>query len=502
MLLVCQSGLYAVGVKSVEKPDKKLRPKLPRIDPPIRSPEERKRDFCEVYRGYDPESGMREAQRCVECKDPPPCEEACPLHNRIRDWLVLAADGKFLQAAAISRLTSNMPEICGRICPQDRLCESECIIGVKNKPVAIGAVERFINEYAFEKLGRIPGPKRAWRTGKRVAVVGAGPAGLACAEELVKRGYGVTVFEAMPHAGGLLVYGIPGFKLEKWVVERRVEYLKRLGVEFRCNTRLGPELTLDDLFNQGYEAVFIGIGAQKPKNPKIPGMDLHGVHIALSFLVRNNLGPDRLPAGQWSRDDLDGKLVTVFGGGDTAMDCLRTSVRLGAARVVCVYRRDEENMPGSRQEVKRAKEEGVEFFLYTAPVKFIGDEGGRLKKVECIRMELGEPDASGRRSPIPLDGSNFEIETDFAILAFGFDGNPVHDAGGKLKVRKDGCYETDENKMTSWPGVFAGGDAVRGPDLLVTALKDGRDATGAIDRYLSSRSEAVTCQEGSLGSYA
>ena len=502
MLGIVEGNSRSGSVMTMEKPHKKQRPKLPRIDPPIRSPEERKRDFREVYRGYDPESGMREAQRCVECKDPAPCEEACPLHNRIRDWLVLAADGKFLQAAAISRLTSNMPEICGRICPQDRLCESECIIGVKNKPVAIGAVERFINEYAFEKLGRIPGPKMAWRKDKRVAVVGAGPAGLACAEELVKRGYGVTVFEAMPHPGGLLVYGIPGFKLEKVVVERRVEYLKRLGIEFRCNTKLGSGLALEDLFGQGYEAVFVGIGAQKPKNPKIAGMDLQGVHVALPFLVRNNLGPDRLPEGQWARDDLDGKLVTVFGGGDTAMDCLRTSGRLGAARVVCVYRRDEENMPGSRQEVKRAKEEGVEFSFYTAPVKFIGEEAGCLRKVECIRMELGEPDASGRRSPIPVDGSNFEIETDFAILAFGFDGNPLEDAGGKLKVRKDGCYETDGNKMTSWPGVFAGGDTVRGPDLLVTALKDGRDAAEAIDGYLCRRTQEVTQREGSQAPYA
>jgi glutamate synthase (NADPH) small chain len=486
----------------MQKPDKKQRPKLPRIDPPTRSAEERKRDFCEVYLGYDPDSAIREAQRCVECKDPP-CEEVCPLHNRIKDWLVLAADGKLLQAAAFSRLTSNMPEICGRICPQDRLCESDCIIGVKNRPVAIGAVERFINEYAFERLGRIPGPRRAWRMGIRVAVVGAGPAGLACAEELIKRGYGVTVFEAMPHPGGLLVYGIPGFKLEKWVVERRVKYLEGLGVEFRCNTKVGSELSLDELFGQGYHAVFIGIGAQKTKNPKIPGMDCRGVHVALPFLIRNNLDPDLLPDGQWSKDDLGGKLVTVFGGGDTAMDCLRTSVRIGAARVVCVYRRDEENMPGSRQEVKRAKEEGVEFFFYTAPVRFIGDETGCLKKVECIRMELGEPDSSGRRSPIPVDGSNFEIETDFAILAFGFDGNPLDDAGGKLKVRKDGCYETDEQKMTSWPGVFAGGDTVRGPDLLVTALKDGRDAAAAIDRYLCERSEEKSSQqEGSLQHYA
>ncbi|MBI3988206.1 MAG: NAD(P)-dependent oxidoreductase [candidate division NC10 bacterium] len=467
-----------------EKLGKRERLKLPRINPPIRDPEERIADFREVYLEYDAEAAIQEASRCVECKNPP-CERACPLHNHIRDWLILTAQGKFLEAAALSQSLSNMPEVCGRICPQDRLCEEACIVGAKNQPVAIGAIERFINEYAFRELGGIPMPQVAPSTGKQVAIVGAGPAGLACAEELRKMGHSVTVFEALPTPGGLLVYGIPGFKLEKRVVERRIEYLKKLGIEFICHVKVGQDLSLQDLFDQGFHAIFLGTGAQRPKNPKLPGMEFKGVHEALPFLIRNNLDEEELPPGM-GRDDLRGRKVAVFGGGDTAMDCLRTSVRLQASKVVCVYRRDEENMPGSRQEVKRAKEEGVEFHFLTTPVRFSGDEEGHVRKVECLKMRLGEPDQSGRQSPIPIEGSHFEFEADFIILAFGFEGDPVPNEDGKLKLTKWGTYEVDEGKMTSWRGVFAGGDGVRGADLLVTALKDGRDAAVGIDRYLRS----------------
>jgi len=464
------------------KLDKRGRLKLPRIDPPIRSPQERITDFREVSLEYEAGAAIQEASRCIECKHPR-CEKACPLHNAIRDWLILTAEGRFLEAAALSHATSNMPEICGRICPQDRLCERACILGVKQQPVAIGAIERFINDYAFRAWGGIPIPLTAPPTGNRVAIVGAGPAGLACAEELRKMGHTVTIFESHPRPGGLLRYGIPSFKLEKWVVQRRIDSLQRLGIEFRCQVRVGHDLSLQDLFEQGFHAVFLATGAQKPKRPNLPGMELGGIHDALPFLIRNNLDGEEVTAGA-ARDDLRGRNVAVLGGGDTAMDCVRTAVRLGAPKVVCIYRRDEENMPGSRQEIKRAKEEGVEFLFLAMPVRFLGDAAGQVTTVECLKLTLGEPDACGRRSPLPIEGSHFEVEASVVILAFGFEADPTVDTEGQPKVTPWGTYGVDERQMTSWPGVFAGGDGVRGADLLVTALKDGRDAARAIDRHL------------------
>jgi glutamate synthase (NADPH/NADH) small chain len=461
----------------------KKKTEWPRIDPGKRPAEERVHDFREVYLELEKAAAMLEAERCIGCKNAA-CEVACPIHNHIKEWLTLTAQGKIIEAAQVSQSTSNMPEICGRICPQDRLCEGACVLGIKHDSVAIGAIERFINEYAFRE-NDLPAPVIPPPTGKKVAVVGSGPAGLACADELAKKGHKAVVYEAWPKPGGLLIYGIPGFKLEKEVVERRIQYLEKLGVEFVCNTRIGKDLSIGDLFQMGFNAVFLGTGAQEAKNPKLPGMDLDGMCEALPFLIRNNLDENYLPPGEWIRDDLRGKKVTVLGGGDTAMDCLRTSVRLGAARVVCVYRRDEENMPGSRAEVQRAREEGVEFHFYTAPVKFIGDERGHVQKIECIRMELGEPDVDGRRKPIPVPESNYEIETNFVILAFGFEGSPVPGENPeRMKLTKWNTYEVGDDKMTSWMGVFAGGDNVRGADLVVTAVKDGRDAAEAIDAYL------------------
>lgn len=466
------------------KLEKFKRMEQPRVNPVIREPGGRLRDFREVYLEYDRESAIKEASRCVECKVPP-CEKACKLNNHIRDWLVLTSEGRLLEAAALSRSTSNMPEVCGRICPQDRLCEGACILRKKHETIAIGHVERFINEYAFAELKGVPIGEMAPASGRRVAVVGAGPASLACAEELRKKGHEVTVFEVLPKLGGWLLYGIPSFKLEKWVVERRVEYLRQLGVQFVCNIKIGQDRSLQDLFDEGFDAIFLGTGAQKAKTSQLPGLGLKGVHEALPFLVRNNLAEGKLP-GRAGRDDLTAKKVAVFGGGDTAMYCLRTSVRLGAAKVICVYRRDEENMPGSRQEVKRAKEEGVTFHFLTTPVRIRGDEDGQVRKVECMHMQLGETDSSGRRSVIRIEGNPFELEADIVILAFGFQGDPVTDAEGKPKVTPWLTYGVDKNKMTSWRGIFAGGDGVRGADVIGAALRDGREAAVAIDQYVCS----------------
>ena len=456
--------------------EKRERLKLPHIPIPKRPPQERVQDFCEVTLTYSTEQAIAEASRCVECAKPP-CEKACPLHNPIKNWLVLTAEGKFLEAAHLSRTTSNMPEVCGRICPQDRLCEDVCIVGVKHPAVAIGAIEKFINEYAFTAEG-LPLPPVATPSGHRVAVAGSGPAGLACAEELVKQGHHVTVYEAAPRPGGLLRYGIPGFKLEKSVVDRRVEYLERLGVEFVCHTRVGEEVTLSELTDGGFHAVYLATGATVPKRPAMPGMELDGIEDALPFLIRNNR-EDGEP-----EDDLAGMRVVVLGGGDTAMDCLRTAKRLGAISVTCAYRRDEANMPGSRREVQAAKDEGVVFEWLRAPVRFLDNGAGGVRAIEVLQMELGEPDADGRRRPVPIEGSDFEIDADLVILAFGFDGSPVPSPDGP-KVTKWGTYEVNEDAMTTTPGIFAGGDVVRGADLVTTALADGRSAAAAIDRYLT-----------------
>jgi glutamate synthase (NADPH/NADH) small chain len=435
--------------------------------------EERVRDFCEVTLTYRPEQATAEAARCLECGKAP-CVAACPLHNPIREWLVLTAQGRFLEAAHLSRTTNPMPEICGRVCPQDRLCEGACVLGVKQEPVAIGAVERFINDYAIAQEG-LPVPPPAPLTGFRVAVVGAGPAGLACAEALVRRGHVVEVYEAHPEPGGLLRFGIPGFKLDPAVVRRRVDYLRRLGIRFVCGVRVGDDLSLDDL-RRRFDAVFLATGATTPRRPALPGIHLDGVVDALPFVTRTR------PESP-ERDDLRGRQVVVLGGGDTAMDCLRTARRLGASRVTCVYRRDEANMPGSRREVQAAREEGVEFIWLAAPVRFVDDGAGRLVAIECIRMALGEPDESGRRRPVAVVGSEFTLPADVAVLAFGFDGTPVPAPRGP-RTTAGLTYVVDADGATDIPGVFAGGDVVRGPDLVVTALADGRRAADAIDRYL------------------
>lgn len=452
-----------------------------RSSPPKRSPEERIRDFREIYGEYTEATAMAQARRCLNCPEAL-CVAGCPLHNRIPEWMLLTAEGQFLEAAALARSTSNMPEICARICPQDRLCEGACILTGKAEPVAIGAIERFLLEYAFERNAVEANP--APQNGFKVAVVGSGPGGLACADELARRGHAVTVFEMQPTLGGLLLNGIPSFKLEKEVVERRINVLRQRGVEFRTGVTVGVDITLPQLQEQ-FDAVFLGFGAQKPKPLDVPGSHLDGVLPALPFLIQKNTRtPVDLPD-----IDVQGRRVIVLGGGDTAMDCLRTAIRCGAAEVRCLYRRDESNMPGSRREFQNTLDEGARFTFLVTPIAVLGDDQGKVTGIRCLRIELGAPDATGRRRPREVPGSEHDYPADIILVAFGFDAVPFPPGSGLNAIRTDrwGGVEVDDNQMTSLPGVFAGGDLTRGPNLAVWAVRDGRKAAAGIHRYLSSR---------------
>lgn len=448
---------------------------------PKRPVAERIRDFRETYLGFDEATVREQAGRCIQC-GVPGCVQACPLSNRIPEWLALAADGAFLEAAEVSRSTSNLPEICSRVCPQSRLCEGGCVLNGKSEAVAIGAVERFINDYAFAR-GAVS-PRRAASNGGSVAVVGSGPGGLACADELARRGFAVTVFESQEIPGGLLVHGIPAFKLDKALVSRRVELLRGLGVEFRLGLRIGWDVSLAEL-RRSFDAIFLAIGAQRPRPLDVPGADLPGVGQALPFLAEWNArsGPSPGP------NPVAGRRVVVLGGGDTAMDCLRTAVRLGAADALCAYRRDLANMPGSRKDYATALEEGARFDFLVNPVAIEADGNGHAGRVRCVRMELGEPDAQGRRTPRPIPGSDYSIFADFILIAYGFDPVPFPAESDfrAIPVTRWGTFAVDGDQMTSVPGVFAGGDSVRGPSLVANAVRDGRRAAAAISRQLCGR---------------
>jgi glutamate synthase (NADPH/NADH) small chain len=450
-----------------------------RCDPPKRSASERVADFLEITSGLDEVSAREQASRCIQCPEPM-CRRGCPLANRIPEWIALTAEGHFLEAAEISNMTSNMPEVCSRICPQERLCEGSCILNGKSEPVSIGALERFINEYAIAHAGLNALPTLP--NGFRAAVLGSGPGGLACADELAKLGYTVTVFEAQSLPGGLLVNGIPAFKLEKTVVGRRIELLKKRGVEFRLGVRVGLDVTLRELLAE-FDGIFLGFGALQAKGLDIPGANLRGIYQGLPFLVQKNVpGAIDIPA-----IDVAGRRVVVLGGGDSAMDCLRTAIRCGAAEVVCLYRRDFANMPGSRKEYQSALEEGAQFNFLTNPVCILGNSEGGVAGVRAVRMELGAPDASGRRKPVTVPNSEFEQPADVVLVAYGFDPVPFP-AGSDLaqvKVNSWGAVVVDDNQMTSVPGVFAGGDLVRGPSLVVHAVRDGRKAAKAMHTYLA-----------------
>lgn len=463
--------------------DRKARAKAPSFEVATRPATERVCDFDDVVIPLDAELAMLEASRCVQCPDPAPCMQACPVHNDIPSAMWLIEHGQFLEAAKLYRQTSSMPEICGRVCPHEQLCQGSCAQGKSNQPVLTGALEAFVSDYQREHQGvsiLVGQP-----TGKRVAIVGAGPSGLACAEQLVQKGHDVTIFEAKPAPGGLLTYGIPNFKLPKEVVFARWNDLEAAGVEFVPNTYIGKDKTVDRLFEEGFEAVFVGVGTGIDAPMNVDGEDLPGVWKATEYLIRGNVDLDLLPEGMAGRPPV-GKKVAVIGGGDTASDCLRTALRMGAEEVTCLYRRTEKEMPGGKKDRQLAREEGAHYEFLTQPVRFIAGDDGNLAQIECIRMRLGEPDKSGRRRPVPIEGTNFMVEADIAILALGYWPDEVI---GKttlnLETHKWGLIVIDRaTGATSRPGVYAGGDAVTGPDLVVTAVSAGRRAASAIDTYL------------------
>ena len=464
--------------------DRKSRANMPFHDLDLRPPVERICDFGDVVIDFSAERAMVEAARCIHCPDPAPCHVACPTHNDIPSAMWLIEQGRFSDAADLYHQTSSLPEICGRVCPHEQLCQGSCVLNKQHTPVLCGELEIFAVDFKRRNEGHII--PLAPPTGKRVAIVGAGPAGLGCADQLVQRGHEVTIFESKPSAGGLLVYGIPNFKLPKDVWAEKWEEFERAGVKFVGDTYIGKDKTIDDLFNEGYGAVFIGVGSEiDAKMEDTPGTDLPGVYEATDYLIRGNVDPDLLPTAMKKPLEI-GKKIVVIGGGDTAADCLRTSLRLGAEEVTCLYRRTEKEMPGGRKDRKMAREEGARYRFLTQPIKFIAGEDGRLAGVECLEMKLGEPDKKGRRKPVAIEGSNFIVDCDTAVLALGYWPDPIiGKTTPNLEVHDWGLVTVDQKTGgTSCPGVFSGGDCVTGPDLVVTAMAAGRRAALSIDEYL------------------
>jgi glutamate synthase (NADPH) small chain len=466
-------------------PDRMLQfVRLPQQGPDKRAATERRGDFSEIYRGFDQAAAMGQASRCSQC-GVPFCSIHCPLHNNIPDWLKLAAEGRMEEAYEISAATNNFPEICGRICPQDRLCEGNCVIEKGFESVTIGAIERHITETAFaEGWVRPVAPRR--ELGQSVGIIGAGPAGLAAAEQLRRRGYQVVIYDRYDRVGGLLIYGIPGFKLEKSIVARRQALLEAAGIEFQLGIEIGRDVSLAEL-RTCHAALLVATGVYKARDLGGPGSGLAGIVPALDYLTASNrhgLG-DKVPAFADGTLDAAGKRVVVIGGGDTAMDCVRTAVRQGALSVQCLYRRDRANMPGSMREVHNAEEEGVEFVWLSAPEAFLG--GDRVGGVLASRMHLGLPDASGRQSVEPIEGRSFTLQADLVIKALGFDPEELPTLWNEpdLAVSNWGTLRIDRKSfMTALPGVFAAGDIVRGASLVVWAIRDGRDAAAAMHDWI------------------
>ncbi|GAB6887114.1 NADPH-dependent glutamate synthase [Desulfothermus okinawensis JCM 13304] len=458
--------------------------KLPRQQMPEQPPEVRRRNFKEVPLGYTPELAMKEASRCLQCKKPS-CREGCPVQVDIPAFIKLIKEGDFTKAIRKIWEKNSLPAICGRVCPQELQCEGHCILGKKGEPVAIGNLERFAADYEREHgTGELP-PK-APPTGKKVAVIGSGPSGLTVAGDLILKGHEVTVFEAFHKGGGVLVYGIPEFRLPKDIVASEVNFLERLGVKFEYNTVVGKTITIDELFEQGYDAVYIGVGAGLPRFLNIPGENLVGIYSANEYLTRANLMKAYL-FPEYDTPIAKGKNVVVIGAGNVAMDSARTAMRLGAESVKIVYRRSREEMPARKAEIHHAEEEGIEFHLLTNPIEFLGDENGRVKGMKCIKMELGEPDESGRRRPVPIEGSEFEMECDLVVISVGAGANPVlTKATEGLELNKWGYIVADpETGKTKKKGVWAGGDIVTGQATVILAAGAGRKASDSIHQYLT-----------------
>ena len=460
---------------------------LEKIKMPEQAPDVRNKNFEEVAMGYTAEMAMEEATRCLNCKHKP-CVSGCPVNVRIPEFIAEVAKGDFMAAYKIITSTNALPAVCGRVCPQESQCESKCVRAIKGEAVAIGRLERFVADWYMANCDEMP--EKPAQNGKKVAVIGSGPSSLACAGDLAKAGYAVTIFEAFHTAGGVLVYGIPEFRLPKAIVQKEVEGLEKMGVKVMTDMVIGKVLSIDELMNDmGFEAVFVGSGAGLPMFMGIEGEDLVGVYSANEFLTRINLMKAYLD--EYDTPIRKGKAVAVVGGGNVAMDAARSAMRLGAEHVYIIYRRSEAELPARREEVHHAKEEGIEFMLLNNPVKINGDEKGNVKSIECIKMELGEPDASGRRRPVEIPGSEYDMDVDTVIMSLGTSPNPLISSTTKgLETNRRKCIVAEEeNGQTSKEGVYAGGDAVTGAATVILAMGAGKTAAASIDEYIQNKNK-------------
>jgi glutamate synthase (NADPH/NADH) small chain len=479
-----QLNLLVEGDMGEEAIKKAKREKIPRQPMPEQEPQIRAKNFDEVPFGYSPETAMKEAERCMQCKKPS-CVEGCPVEVDIPGFIRHIKEGEFTKAIRNLWGKNSLPAVCGRVCPQEIQCEGRCIIGKKGDPVAIGNLERFAADWERDN-GSGDLPPKADPTGKKVAVVGAGPAGLTVAGDLIAKGHGVTVFEAFHKPGGVLIYGIPEFRLPKAIVAQEVNFLERLGVKVECNQVVGRTVSIDELFEEGYDAVFIGVGAGLPTLLNIPGKNLIGIYSANEYLTRSNLMKAYL-FPEYDTPIIRGKNVVTLGAGNVAMDSARTALRLGAESSRIVYRRSRTEVPARGAEVHHAEEEGVEFFFLAAPTRFIGNDKGRVVGMECLKMELGEPDDSGRRRPVAIKGSEFELDCDLVIVAVGTGANPILTQSTEgLELNKWGYIQVDpKTNKTTKKGVWAGGDIVTGSATVILAMGAGRIAANSMHDYLT-----------------